>query len=91
MQTVWCIQKMFPNATLNDFEVMINVDGTWKITKWELPDQQPTNDEIETYWNANQQAIEDANKPAPSEMDTLKANQDLMQQALDDLILGGAL
>jgi hypothetical protein len=27
----------------------------------------------------------------PTEIETLKAKQDLMQQALDDIILGGAL
>jgi hypothetical protein len=91
MQIVWAIKEMFPHATLSDFTVTINGDGEWSITEWKLSDQQPTKEEIEAYWNANQQAILDANKPAPSELDLLKAKQDLIQSALDDLILGGAL
>jgi hypothetical protein len=91
MQPVLTIFHMFPDANMDNIEVFGDENGNWEITKWELPDQQPTKEEIEAYWNDNQQAILDANKPVPSEMDTLKANQDLMQKAIDDIILGGAL
>lgn len=72
MQTCWTIEQMFPNANSSNYEVMVYSDETWEITKWDLPDQKPIKEEIEAYWNANQQAILDANKPAASEVDLLK-------------------
>lgn len=89
MQILWTIQHMFPNATDDNLEVSVFVDGTWKITKWNLPDPQPAQADVEAYWTANQQAIETAHQKPPSDLDTLKANQALMQKAIDDLILGG--
>lgn len=91
MQVVWALFHMFPDCNNDNTEVMVFPNGTWEITKWDLPVAKPTIEEIEAYWNTNQQEILDANKPVPSELDTLKANQELMQKALDDLILGGAL
>jgi hypothetical protein len=91
MEVVWTIKHMYPDVNDDNLEVVVYPDQSWKITKWNLPDTQPTNEEVEAYWNANQQTILDSNKPASSEIDTLKANQELIQKALDDLILGGAL
>jgi hypothetical protein len=72
MEYYLTVKQMFPDVNLNNTSIEVYPDGTWGITKWELPDQKPTNEEVEAYWNANQQAILDANKRAPSEIDDLK-------------------
>jgi hypothetical protein len=91
MEYFYTIKQMFPNVNTDNVEIVVYPDETWKITKWDLPDQQPTNEEVEAFWNEHQQEILDTNKPVPSELELLKAKQDLIQAALDDLILGGAL
>jgi hypothetical protein len=45
---------------------------------------------VESLTDEEINTIKNASHP-PTEIDTLKANQDLIQKALDDLILGGAL
>lgn len=73
MQTVWAVKHMFPAANDDNFRITVFPDtGTWAITQWDLPDQQPTADEIAAHWNANQAAIIAANKPKPTDFDNLK-------------------
>lgn len=75
MQTFWTIQRMFPNATTENVLVTVYGDGTWEITKWDLTDTKPTNQAVEDYWNANQQAILNANVPPLSDIESLKKQQ----------------
>jgi hypothetical protein len=85
------IKTLYPNSKpFKDYVLMDNGQGPF-IYEWNLPDTQPTQEELEAYWNGHQQEILDANKPPLSELDILKANQELMQKAIDDIILGGAL
>lgn len=53
MQIYWTIKEMYPNADLSNIEIMGYPDGTWKITKWNLTDLQPTNQDVENYWDAH--------------------------------------
>jgi hypothetical protein len=80
------LKKMFPGATIGDYEI---VNG--EIILWNLADPQPTKEELETYWAQHEQEIMQEQQPKPTELDLLKTKQELMQQALDDLILGGAI
>lgn len=79
MEIFWTIQHMFPDANKGNLEVIVFPDQTWKISKWDLPDPQPTQNEIIAHWNTNQTAIKTANKPPLSEIDKIKKNHtDLM-------------
>jgi hypothetical protein len=60
MEYFYTIKQMFPNVNTDNIEIVVYPDETWKITKWDLPDQQPTNEEVEAYWNANQLEILDS-------------------------------
>lgn len=44
---------MFPTATDNDFLVVVDGVGNWSITEWKLPEQKPSNTDVENYWNTN--------------------------------------
>jgi hypothetical protein len=74
MQIVWAIKSMIPGAKLSDFDVTIWGDGNWEITRWELPNNKPSNEEVESYWNANHQTIVNTNKPPMSDLDKIKKN-----------------
>jgi hypothetical protein len=46
----------------------------------------------EIEWKTKDEINEEKSQPQPvSELDQLKKSQELMQQAIDDMILGGAL
>lgn len=91
MEIFSTIKHMFPDATIENVTVILDTEGNWEIAKWDLPVLQPMKEEVETYWDTNKETILEANKPQPTELEQLKKQQDLIQSALDDLILGGAL
>jgi hypothetical protein len=93
VQSVWTIEKMFPNANASNFLVTIDGDENWEITKWELTDPQPTKEEVETYWTQHQDEILKAKAPAPTEVEQLKEESTQMNLAIIDLyeiLLGGS-
>ena len=50
-----CVQELFPNAVDEfDFEVMDDGNGP-RVTQWNLPDPQPTQEELEAAWSATVQ------------------------------------
>ncbi|MEH7481479.1 XkdW family protein [Neobacillus drentensis] len=86
------IQKLFPNAkpgSDKDFLVMDLADGEGQfIAEWNLPDPQPTETELQAAWKEYQLNP----PPAPlSEFEKLQQLQELMQQAIDEIIFGGDL
>lgn len=72
MEIFYTIKRMFPAVTIENVEVVVYPDQTWRITRWDLPDQQPTNAEVEAYWTAHQQEILSARKPPPSDAEILQ-------------------
>lgn len=66
---------MFPAANKDNVEVIMKPDGSWFISKWSLQETQPTQEDIISCWNANQQAILNANKPPLSEIEQIKKQQ----------------
>lgn len=88
MQIAYTIAHMRPGAK---FDVVEYADGSIEIENWEHEQSKPTKEEIEAHWLENETAIMEANKPQPSELDLLKQKQELMQVAIDDLILGGMM
>lgn len=79
------------NVSFAEFGVTQYADGSTVIETWNLSEPKPSLEELEMYWNEHKDEILEANKPQPSETETLKEQQELMQQAIDDLILGGML
>ena len=80
------ILHLFPNAEpIKDFLVMDNGAGQF-IAQWNLSKAKPSNQELQAAWEEY-----NAHPPQepPSEIELLKQRQEIIQQALDDLILGG--
>lgn len=87
MQIALTLQHMFPNAVLCvDFDVEHTAGEEPKISKWNLEVPQPTVEEIQSHWTANEAAIMAANQPPKSELEILKETVD--QLVLDNLMGG---
>ena len=81
------IKKIYPDARPNiDFVNVEDEDGTQRITEWTYTQPQPTVEELETAWN---EYVANPPEEPLTEIEQLKKNQELMQEALDDLLLGG--
>lgn len=78
------ILELFPDAVPNqDFYVVNDGDGP-VIRNWEYPAPVPTESELQTAWEKVQ------NKPKElTPLEKLEEKQQLMQKAIDDIILGG--
>lgn len=88
MDVVKAVKHLFPNANENeDFVILNNGEGDF-IAEWHIDSQQPTQEQLNIAWDQYQ-----SNPPQVplSELERLKKQQELMQQAIDDLIFGGAL
>lgn len=49
------LSQMYPNITPSQYELMMRSDGSVKITRWDPTNvQQPTEDEVISYWNTNE-------------------------------------
>lgn len=88
MQIALTLAHMCPGAR---FEVVQYADGNVVIENWKHTEPKPSKEEIEAHWVANEAAILEANNPQPSGLELLKKQQELMQAAIDDIILGGML
>lgn len=78
------IKRMFPEATLNDFEV---VNG--EITNWNLTETKPTRAELEAFWEENEESIiaEQATPP----FDPLAELQKQQTDLIFELMMKGVL
>lgn len=78
----------YPNLKAGkDYLVKDDGEGAF-IAKWNAEEPQPTDEELQDAW-----AEYEANPPQDplTPVEQLKKQQDLMQQAIDELIFGGAL
>lgn len=79
------ILRRYPELSKSDVSLRNDGNGIY-IEVWNCDQSQPTIEEV------NQWVEEDVNLPQPlSEMDQLKKQQELMQEAIDELIFGGSL
>jgi hypothetical protein len=82
------ILKLYPDAVPNkDFLVVDDGNGP-EIRNWKRKEPIPTLDQLQNVWTTyNLGTVTEE----PSELDQIKKNQELMQAALDGLLLGGGL